>query len=121
MDPEGDGTSRITILPNGRIEISNDQRTANVIIEDTGNIQVNTQQNLTATVGGTTMVNSTGDATVTDPNVNITGNVTLTGDLTVNGNLAASGGNFTHNGTNVGATHTHPGVTSGSSSTLGPQ
>lgn len=46
--------------------------------------------------------------------------VTITGDVTVIGSLAASSGSFTHDGKNVGATHTHSGVDSGPANTGAP-
>lgn len=51
-------------------------------------------------------------------------NATLTLDvptITINGNVAINGASLTHNGKNVGATHTHSGVQPGTSNTGAPQ
>lgn len=48
------------------------------------------------------------------------GNLTRNGDLTGNGSISQSGGSFTHDGTNVGATHRHSGVEPGSGNSGGP-
>lgn len=48
------------------------------------------------------------------------GGGTLQGDFAIEGSLSIQGG-LTNNGTNVGSTHTHPGVQSGSSTTGTPQ
>lgn len=45
---------------------------------------------------------------------------TCTGSLTVGESLAVNGPSLTHNGKNVGSTHTHGGVESGGSSTAAP-
>lgn len=39
----------------------------------------------------------------------------------INANVVISGGGVTHNGTNIGDSHTHPGITPGPASTGGPQ
>jgi len=49
------------------------------------------------------------------------GNVSLTGSLTTaGGDVSMSGGTITHNGKNIGSTHTHSGVQTGSGNTGGP-
>ena len=53
-------------------------------------------------------------------NLSVSGNVSSTGNLSTTGNLSASGGTFTHNGKNVGSTHTHIGVTPGGGITGAP-
>lgn len=50
-----------------------------------------------------------------------TGTLNLTApNITINGNVAISGGSLTHNGTNVGSTHTHGGIKPGGDSTSPP-
>ena len=61
-------------------------------------------------------------AQVTDSS--ITGNaasITLTGAITLNGDVQINGGSLTHNGVNVGSTHTHLGVMPGPGATAPPQ
>lgn len=56
-------------------------------------------------------VNASNSVTVESPDIN------LIGDITHTGNFASSGGTFTHNGTDVGDTHTHdvPNIQTGGS------
>lgn len=63
------------------------------------------------------------------PEAECTGNLTVAGNFTmggsgstatITGNVAINGGSLTHNGKNVGSTHTHSGVQSGGSSTGEP-
>ncbi|MBO9647353.1 MAG: phage baseplate assembly protein [Variovorax sp.] len=54
-------------------------------------------------------------------NVTNTPTVSVTAtDIELAGNVAITGGTFTHNGSNVGATHKHGGVTAGGANTGGP-
>lgn len=52
--------------------------------------------------------------------VQITGKVDITGDTTVTGSFVASGGDFEHDGKDVGATHKHRDVTPGPALTGDP-
>jgi hypothetical protein len=55
--------------------------------------------------------------TITSPTV-----VTINApSVSINGAVAINGASLTHNGTNVGSTHVHGGVSPGNSSTSGPQ
>lgn len=100
----------------------------------------------TGTIKGKATINADSDvtvatltkATITAPVVDITGNVTITGNLSFSGTLAGgAGGEIAFDGNKLSApnleattdvkvglislkTHTHPGVTSGSSSTGTP-
>ena len=49
------------------------------------------------------------------------GTVNITGDLNLSGNLSIEGETVTHNDTNIGKTHVHDGVMSGTSTTGAPQ
>ncbi|MBT9383327.1 phage baseplate assembly protein V [Pseudooceanicola sp. CBS1P-1] len=73
---------------------------------------------ITITGGGSQAVVTVGAATLTlDPDA-----ITLdAATITLRGNVAAEGGSLTHNGTNVGDTHTHGGITAGPSSTGTPE
>ena len=62
---------------------------------------------VTIAVGGSSAV-------VTDSAITAkAGAITLTGDITLNGAVAINGASLTHNGVNVGSTHTHAGVMPG--------
>lgn len=87
------------------VELRNDARTAYVRIDDADSVTVVTPANLTASVGGT--------ASVSAPTINLTGNVNVVGNLVVTGTL-------TNNAKNVGSTHTHGGVQTGSGTTGAP-
>jgi hypothetical protein len=63
----------------------------------------------------TAQVNASESATIDSPETTVTHN------LTVGGNLAVNGGSVTHGGVNIGKTHVHGGVSSGSATTLVPQ
>ena len=68
---------------------------SNVLLKKDGTVEVNAAKDLIATAAG--------KAEVTAPSIN------LIGDVTITGNFASSGGTFTHDGVNVGATHYHIG------------
>jgi len=79
-----------------------------VVLRDTNNncTVTLTPSGVTVAIGSTSLiVNSTG--------------VTVNGKFTVNGDVATTGA-LTNNGKNVGSTHKHSGVTSGSSNTGNP-
>ena len=46
--------------------------------------------------------------------------ITLTGKITIEGEVTINGASLTHNGINVGSTHTHKGVTPGAGTTAVP-
>jgi hypothetical protein len=93
------------------IELRNDARTAYVRIDGAGNVLVTAAGDLVASVGGS--------AQVTAPTISLTGNVTVNGNLTVNGNTALTG-TARANGKDIGSTHTHSGVQTGSGNTGAP-
>lgn len=87
---------------------------------------------LTMTAAGTTL--TTPQLTVDAPQSTFTGNVTVQGLLAyqggmtgsggsgaaINGPLAVTGGTVTHDGKNIGSTHTHSGVKTGGGTTGTP-
>lgn len=87
---------------------------------------------LTLTAAGTTL--TTAQLTVDAPQSTFTGNVTVQGLLAyqggmtgsggsgaaINGPLAVTGGTVTHDGKNIGSTHTHSGVQTGGGTTGAP-
>lgn len=59
-----------------------------------------------------------GKVVIDAPRVEIAApDIAMTGDVQITGDVAISGGSLTHNGTDVGSTHKHGGVQSGSSNT----
>lgn len=121
---------------------------ATLDIDPSGNITLTHQGNLTVNTTGTAHVTSGGNATVTAPHLEIeatsthmTGTLTVEGLLTYKAGLSGSGGSgasmtgpitqsggavtlagssLTHNGKDVGSTHTHSGVQTGSGDTGAP-
>lgn len=58
--------------------------------------------------------------TITSPTITLNGDTTINGTTAINGTTSVTGG-LTNNGTNVGSSHTHPGIEPGPSSTGTPQ
>lgn len=81
----------------------------NVTVTHEGNLDLHTKGTATVAVDGTTTVTSTGAATLEVP-----------AGLTINGPVAITGASLTHNGTNVGSSHVHGGITPGGADTAGP-
>lgn len=78
---------------------------------------------LQATLPGSATLAAQGDVLVTTPaalTATAGGGATLNADTVINGTLAINGGSVTHNGTDIGDTHKHSGVTSGNATTGGP-
>jgi len=65
-------------------------------------------------VGGSSAVVTDSAITGKAEAINLTGKITLNGDVVINGSI------LTHNGLNVGSTHTHKGVTPGAGITGTP-
>lgn len=77
----------------------------------------------------TATVEAAASVTIDSPETTCTGNLTVAkslnvgaggGSATVQGNVEFTGGSVTHNGKNIGDTHTHSGVQSGGSNTGAP-
>lgn len=77
-------------------------------------LKIDPSGNVTLVNAGTLQVTSTGAATMT------AASITINGPTTINGTLAVEGSSLTHNGTNVGDSHTHSGVVPGAANTGGP-
>lgn len=105
------------------------------------NVQVNPAGSLRLNIGGTTLLLQDGQATLTTPQLVVdapqsifTGAVTVQGLLTylaglvgtggsgasISGGVAITGGSVTHNGKNIGDSHSHSGVQPGGGSTGAP-
>lgn len=76
--------------------------------------QIDPSGNVSLTHAGNLTVSTAGNASLTAASLSITAPTTITGTL------AVTGASLTHNGTNVGSTHVHSGITPGGASTGGP-
>lgn len=56
---------------------------------------------------GNVVINSPGEVTVNSSTAVVNAESTVNGNLTVNGDVAFNGSSVTHNGTDIGDTHTH--------------
>ena len=118
----------VTVFPDGTtFEYDSATNTYTQTIAGSGNwvfnlkvAQINTE---TANIKASTSV------TLDTPETTCTGNLTVAksltmgqegGNATLKGNVAIEGGSLTHNGKNIGSTHTHSGVQSGGSNTGAP-
>lgn len=136
-----DGKDRRITFSDGTV-IEMDRAASNL------NVQVPSAGSIRLSIGGTTLLLQDGQATLTTPKLVVdspdstfTGKVTVQGLLTYQAGLTGSGGSgasmtgpinqsggavtlagssLTHNGKNVGSTHTHGGVQSGGSNTGAP-
>lgn len=110
-----------TVYPDGTtVDYNSATNTLTVTVAGSGNVVINCK---VATVKADTSV------TIDTPETTCTGNLTVKksftmgqegGSATMKGNVAIEGGSLTHNGKNVGSTHTHGGVQSGGSNTAAP-
>lgn len=116
-----------TVYPDGStVEYNSASNTLTVTVSGAGNVVVNCVK---ATVNATTEVKLDTPETIMTGNLTVTG-VTSTGGLisrgdaggtaTITGGLTVTGGAVSHNGKNIGHTHTHSGVETGSGTTGGP-
>lgn len=109
LDEDKVQLSSIKMKPNGDLTID----TKNDLIATVGNnATIDATNDVTVIAGNDANVTATNDVNVTATNaiVTATGKIDLTAP-TINlvGNVAMSGGTVTHNGTNIGDTHTHTG------------
>lgn len=72
-------------------------------------VHIDPSGNLSISNAGTTDINTTGAMTISAASLSIT-----------TASVAISSGSLTHNGKNVGSSHTHGGITSGAAHTLAP-
>ncbi|MNK14282.1 hypothetical protein D3C87_323820 [compost metagenome] len=115
-------TDTATVNADSSVEVN----TATATVNATSNVLVNSPDSLftgNVTVTGLlTWLNGMMGFGGSFGSSKINGNITLeTGNLEVeSGDVAFAGGSLTHEGINVGSTHTHGGVTTGASDTGGP-
>lgn len=95
----------------GGAELRNAARSSFVRLDASGHAFVQAEGNVTLVAAG--------QASVQAPTIQLIGNVTINGNLTVNGNTSLIG-TAQANGKNIGSTHTHSGVQTGSGSTGAP-
>lgn len=89
----------------------------NATADVTGDVTVDAGGNLSTTVGGNVTATITGTLTATAASAQITAaTVGIVGNMTISGTLAVTGA-LTQGGTDVGAAHTHSGVTVGAGTT----
>lgn len=103
-----------------KAQLRTDNGLTYIDVDPAGNVDVVAAANINAQAGGNLTANITGTASITAPTINLAGNVNITGNLAVTGNAGVSGA-MTNAGVNIGKTHVHSGVTTGSSNTGGPQ
>lgn len=126
------------VFPDGStVDYNSATNTLEVTVAGSGNVVVNCQQ---------ATVNAAASVTLNTPDTHCTGNLQVDGNTTVNGvttskgvligqggmaisggsgakvsgDMDISGGSLTHNGKNIGSTHTHGGVQPGGGSTAAP-
>lgn len=106
-----DNQSPPPVVPSGEFWIVHKTGSALKFHND-GKVELITNSDLTATVGGKLTATVTGTGTLSAASWDITGNVTMESNLTVNGSTAVKA--ITSNAHDISSTHTHTGVTSGS-------
>lgn len=119
--PASSADQDTTVYPDGTtVDYNSATNTLTVTVAGNANVIINCK---VATVHAETSV------TLDTPETTVTGNLTVAksftmgqegGSATMKGNVAIEGGSLTHNGKNVGSTHTHGGVQSGGSNTAAP-
>ena len=97
--------------------ISNTTPTQYVQFNASG-VTVTTPQNFNLNVGGNISMQAAGDININGQNINNAATQSIS--QTASGAFTINASGLTHNGTNVGATHTHGGVAPGSNHTLTP-
>jgi phage baseplate assembly protein V len=101
--PSGEANVERVAFPDGSlVEYDSASHTLTVSVSAAGNVIVN---------AASVVINS--------PQTTLTGHVTVQGLLNCPGGITATG-QMTHNGINIGSTHTHGGVEGGSGATLPP-
>lgn len=108
------GAARFKNLQPGEVVVGNYLTQSYVKFNVDGSISIVAAGNLTATVGGTTTLNSTGNVNITAPQVIINGTLQVTGDIIDNSgsNTDTMAGMRTKYNS-----HTHSGVQTGSGNT----
>jgi len=118
IELDKDGNKTEAVMNDYTLTISNDNT-----VTIGGNLVVNVTGNATVDVGGTLNATVGGVATITAPDINLTGDVLINGTLGVtDGNLASFSGDIETVGEITGkgvvlSTHTHGGTEPGSGST----
>ena len=98
----------------------------NVTETITGNFQREVTGNEIVNISGSSTKDVSGGIEITSPNVSVeaevdvTGNTAITGNTDISGSFGATGGSFTHDGKNVGASHTHKDTMPGNGNTGEP-
>lgn len=85
-----------------------------------GTFKIGHDKTITLTVGKDGSTLKTNSLTLDLDSQTINGDLKVNGNVTIQGDFAASGGDFTHNGTDVGSDHKHSGIEKGGSDTGPP-
>ena len=119
--PAASADQETTVYPDGTtVDYNSASNTLTITVAGSGNVIINCK---VANVKAETSV------TLDTPDTFCTGNLTVAksfqmgqegGSATMKGNVAIEGGSLTHNGKNVGSTHSHSGVTPGGGNTGAP-
>lgn len=119
--PAASADQETTVYPDGTtVDYNSASNTLTITVAGSGNVIINCK---VANVKAETSV------TLDTPDTFCTGNLTVAksfqmgqegGSATMKGNVAIEGGSLTHNGKNVGSTHSHGGVTPGGGNTGAP-
>lgn len=119
--PAASADQETTVYPDGTtVDYNSASNTLTITVAGSGNVIINCK---VATVKAEASV------TLDTPDTFCTGNLTVAksfqmgqegGSATMKGNVAIEGGSLTHNGKNVGSTHSHSGVTPGGGNTGAP-
>lgn len=119
--PASSADQDTTVYPDGTtVDYNSATNTLTIDVAGNANIIINCK---------VATVHAENSVTLDTPETTVTGNLTVAksftmgqegGSATMKGNVAIEGGSLTHNGKNVGSTHTHGGVQSGGSNTASP-
>ena len=111
------------------MRISTAGNTAVITVSPSGAVRIECQQTLDIDAQGAVTIKTPVSVTHDAPDTICTGNLVVSksltmgaggGTATMNGSLSVVGGSVTHNGKNIGDTHTHGGVQPGGGSTAAP-
>lgn len=110
---------QITVAGNGLVEVICKEASVNAEISATVTTETATVEASASVTLDTPTTSCTGNLVV-DGSISYGQGMNGTGGANVNGGIIVSGGSVTHNGKNIGSTHTHTGVQTGGGTTGAP-
>lgn len=126
--PASSADQETTVYPDGTtVDYNSASNTLTVTVSGAGNVIINCKAAQVNTE--TAAINASTSVTLDTPETMVTGNLTVAksfqmgsegGTATMKGNVDITGGSLTHNGKNIGSTHSHSGVQAGGSNTGAP-